>query len=76
MDLFWAGVRQLEISQEEDDKWLHGEAANVGEADEEFEVRIKDGDEIISVWVVRRDYSLDRSLNRALCLCSHPSTPQ
>ena len=69
VDAFWAGVKQFEISQEEDDKWLRGEAAShVGEADEEFEARIKNGDEIINVWVVRRDYSLDRSLNRALCL--------
>lgn len=77
VDVFWAGVKQFGATQEEDGKWLSGEAAShVGEVDEEFEARIKDGDEIVNVWVVRRDYTLGKSLdgerdlqlNRALCL--------
>ncbi len=44
VDVFWAGVKQFEATQEEDGKWLRGEAAShMGEADEEFEARINLG---------------------------------
>ena len=71
VDALLAGIRHWESMQEEDYRWLCGEAADhEKEANEVFEASLKDdAGQIVSVVVLRRDYASDKStFSRALCL--------
>jgi hypothetical protein len=63
VDALMAGIRQWESMQEGDYRWLCGEAADrEKEADEVFEASLKDdAAQIVSVVVLRRDYTSDKS---------------